>query len=359
VTGTLATTGTSAVGSQAAATTVAVVAIDGENRVVDSALTEGAFTLLLPPDRDYCLLFRDRTVSGATLGVLALPATGSAGSRGVFAFAPGTATVDLGTITLDRATGRALSNQARTAELVAPAAIYTDTDGDLIPDVVDRDDDGDTVADGSDCAPLDGSRSVTLTTGGCVTDDEDDDDDGVADTLDAAPLDPSVQVDAASDPDVVRLVDALGHWSLTFTITTTTFTDTFDFDLVQETEAGLFASGTNGYGSPAVIDVAGSVGYDYAIYTEGPIIGEAYFVDVSGATVTGVYYQTDPDTGALTSNGYSLIGSHTTVAVATRSIEPALDPAAAQLQRLEQAHRDRRTPSDPAIQAFIRNLMVP
>ncbi len=351
ISGTLASVETTAVSASATPLPVAVVAVDETGRVADAVVTRGDFTLVLPVDHDYCILFRRRQVEGAALGVL----LAAPGGRAVFHLGPGMAPIDLGAVTVHTSSGRAESAAAVAPDMVPPATTYRDTDHDLIPDAMDRDDDGDGVTDGRDCAPLDARRFLTLTTGSCVADDEDDDNDRVADTVDAFPLDPTRQVDSSSDPDVVKLLDALGHWTLSYTIIST-FTDTFDFDLVQDTGNGVFASGTNEYGDFAVLGTAESAGYDYGIYTSGAIIGEAYFVNLTGATVTGEYWQTDPDTGEITSSRpYAILGSHTPLAVATSAIGPVGDPLAAQRRRAAEAAADPGyQPPVPEIQDLLR-----
>jgi len=351
VTGNLAAVETASLSSGSPTSPVAVVAVDEAGRVADAAVTRADFALLLPVGHDYCILFRDRQVEGRTLGVLLV----SPVSRAVFHLTEGTAPIDLGSVTLHTSSGRAQGSGGVATDMVAPATAYRDTDRDLIPDAMDRDDDGDGVADASDCAPLDTLRHLALTTGSCVTDDEDDDDDRVADGLDAAPLDPTVQVDGSSDPDVARLLDGLGHWSLTYTIISA-FTDTFDFDLVEDTGNGVFASGTNEYGNVAVIGTAESAGFDYVIYSDGSIIGEAYFVNLAGSTVTGEYYQTDPVTSEITSSRpYTILGSHTPVVAMTSSIGSDGDPVAAQLQRAAEADADTKVePIPPEVQRFLQ-----
>ncbi len=361
ITGTVVSVQAAALSSSAIADTVAVVVVNEGGQVADSALTRGDFTLSVPARHDYCLVFRDRQVSGATLGVLSVASSGGS-KRGVFTLPNAGTAIDLGAVTLYTASGRAVSSRSITADLVAPATAYRDTDGDLIPDAMDRDDDGDGVADADDCAPLDAALYVTLTTRACVSDDADDDNDGVADPLDASPLDPTEQVDANSDPDVARLISALGHWSLTYTLVNT-WTDTFDFDLVQDTGNGVFASGTNEYGDAAVIGAADSAGYDYGIYTSGTILGEAYFVNLTGDAVTGEYWQTDPITGQITSSfPYAITGSHTAyvAAVASRSIALPVDALTVEMQRVDEAAADHRhqAPSSD-IEPLVRTLMDP
>jgi len=198
---------------------------------------------------------------------------------------------------------------------------------------MDRDDDGDGVRDGEDCGPRDATVSVTLTTGGCVADDADDDNDGVADGADSFPRDPTEQVDSdgdgigdtadtdddadgipdGNDPDppaeVVRLMALLGEWDFTYTIIST-FTDTYDLTLVDRGDNGLFVSGADSHGNRALADVVvdPTLGYDYLLYADGAIIGQAYFFNVAGDSVSGEYWQTDPVTNEITSLPYALTG---------------------------------------------------
>jgi hypothetical protein len=85
----------------------------------------------------------------------------------------------------------------------APAQDGPDADADGICDAGDADNDGDGVADGIDCAPLDRNAQVTVELAGggvaCVADDNDDDNDGLADSLEVTyGTDPR---DADSDDD--------------------------------------------------------------------------------------------------------------------------------------------------------------
>ena len=81
------------------------------------------------------------------------------------------------------------------------ARIYSfDSDGDLVPDRTDTDDDNDGVLDTADAFPLDSSESIDTDIDGTGNNaDTDDDGDGVTDTADAFPLDSSESVDTDGD----------------------------------------------------------------------------------------------------------------------------------------------------------------
>jgi len=193
VSGTVATITDSSVTPQALATQVAVVAMDEHGSVADSATTSGTFSLSLSTGHDYVIVFRDGSVTGPALATLVVDATAS--GRGTFSLRQGAPDVDLGTITLHRISHRAVSSRTLSDRLPATATQTTDTDGDLIPDTMDRDDDNDGVADASDCAPFDPAKQLLLANSAtCVANDSDDDNDGVTDTTDCAPLDPAKQI---------------------------------------------------------------------------------------------------------------------------------------------------------------------
>ncbi len=303
---------------------VAVVAVDESGAVADGVVTQGSFTLRLPVDHDDCIVFRDGSVEGRTLGVLQV----AAGGGTVFHVAPGMGPVDLGEVTLHTATGLARASGGLGGDFVGPASRYPDTDGDRIPDAMDRDDDGDGVRDADDCAPRDAQRHLALTTGRCVVDDEDDDDDHVADAADAAPLDPAVQTDADSDPDVARLLAALGHWSLTYTMLIT-YNDTFDFDLVDQGDSGVFASGRNQDGQYAVMTVGDTGLSDFAIYTTNADYADAYMVNLAGTAVTGEYYLADGFSADIVAGPFTLFGTFEPLGVATSSLAGPEGAAAA------------------------------
>ncbi len=193
VSGSIAAVTDSSVTSQALASDVTVVAVDERGWVADSATTRGDFSLTVPTGHDYVIAFRDGAVTGPDLATLEVETSGS--GRALFSLASGAPDIDLGALTLHRPSHRAVSSRALADQLPAAATQPTDTDGDLIPDAMDRDDDNDGVADAADCAPLDPARQLLLADGStCVADDSDDDNDGVADTSDCAPLDPTRQI---------------------------------------------------------------------------------------------------------------------------------------------------------------------
>jgi len=204
VSGSIATVTESSVASQALASEVTVVAVDERGWVADSATTRGDFALTIPTGHDYVIAFRDGTVTGSNLATLEVDTSGS--GRALFSLGRGAPDVDLGTLTLHRTSHRAVGSRALADQLPAAAMQPTDTDGDLIPDTMDRDDDNDGVVDASDCAPLDPTRQLLLADGTtCVANDADDDNDGVADASDCAPLDPARQVLAADGTTCVAM----------------------------------------------------------------------------------------------------------------------------------------------------------
>ncbi len=192
VSGTLGAIRTSALATHTVDADIAVVAIDESGAVVSSETTRDRFSLRLPTGHDYVIAFRDRTVTGTTLGVLAFDDGDR--QRALFSLAPRTPDVDLGTLTLQRGPGSATSDRRLAGRLAPPARTPLDTDGDLIPDTMDRDDDNDRVADANDAFPLDPTESLDTDGDGVGNHaDADDDGDGVADLTDCAPLDPSRQ----------------------------------------------------------------------------------------------------------------------------------------------------------------------
>lgn len=84
--------------------------------------------------------------------------------------------------------------------------VHLDTDGDLVSDLVDRDDDDDGVADNADLFPLDPLESADNDGDGIGDNgDDDDDNDGVADVADAYPLDPICHRQEDGNGDVCTL----------------------------------------------------------------------------------------------------------------------------------------------------------
>jgi len=192
VSGTVAAITASSVTAQALNTQVTVVAVDERGWVADSATTSDTFSLTLPTGHDYVIVFRDGSVTGPTLATLVVDPGG--GGRGLFTLQRGVSDVDLGEITLHRTSRRAVSSRTFADRLPAAATHPTDTDGDLIPDAMDRDDDNDGVFDSADSAPLDPAVwSDGGSGGGTDHANKDSDGDGVIDTSDCAPLDPAKQ----------------------------------------------------------------------------------------------------------------------------------------------------------------------
>jgi serine protease len=207
-TGSITAIATTSVATQALSSDVAVVAVDERGWVADSKITRDTFSLTLPTGHDYVIAFRDRIVTGETLATLVVDDAGS--GRALFTLASGAPDVDLGAITLHRASRRAASDRALASLLLSTATPRTDTDSDLIPDPMDRDDDNDGTFDSTDCLPLSATGEILLaddTT--CVADDSDDDNDGVADALDSDPLDPTKGGDVSgTDTDGDGVADA-------------------------------------------------------------------------------------------------------------------------------------------------------
>jgi hypothetical protein len=111
------------------------------------------FDVTVAAGQDYVLEFRTGGADGPTFAVLVVdPLTGT---RVVFEPPTGMGEIELGVITIDAETMTALSadGQDLAARLPAPMAAFRNLDGDLLPDVFDRDDDNDGVPDVDDTAP--------------------------------------------------------------------------------------------------------------------------------------------------------------------------------------------------------------
>lgn len=177
---------------------VTVVALDETGTVRANETTTAAFSLVVPTGHDYVLEFRSAGVSGPTLAVLVVQGPGQ-NDRAAFSFAAGDPDLSVGNITIHSNTRRALSDLSLASHVRRPTTNYLDTDSDLIPDAMDRDDDGDGTDDSDDCLPLSAEGALFLVDGvTCVQDDTDDDNDGIPDVDDVAPLDPTTSVQFSS-----------------------------------------------------------------------------------------------------------------------------------------------------------------
>ncbi len=199
ITGTLNTVSTASVHSSAAPTTgFNIVAVDENGNSADSATgVTGDFTLTVPTGHDYVLIVSDS--SGILSAVVYKDSSGATASE--MAVVSGTASVDLGTITVDSTT--------RTVEVADPAAVtevtkdgtssgvpeptdskmksdtngdgipdaVVDTDGDHIPDAVDTDKDNDGIENSKD-KRVDGTDLSTDFNNDGTPDAESDDIDG-------------------------------------------------------------------------------------------------------------------------------------------------------------------------------------
>jgi len=136
-----------------------VVAIDETGQVVDSDTTADRFSLTLPPVHDYVIAFRSPAPNGITLAVLALD---DRGDSALFSLTGAELDFDLGSVTFqDVETDGAIRRRALSEHPLGPQVPYPpatradlDHDRDLIPDLMDRDDDNDGIDDAHDTAPL-------------------------------------------------------------------------------------------------------------------------------------------------------------------------------------------------------------
>jgi hypothetical protein len=203
ISGTLENVTTASVTVATLSEAVTVVALDETGTVRASERTTAAFALVVPTDHDYVLVFRSGGVSGPTLAVLVVQEPGQ-DDRAVFSVVSGDTDFSVGNITIHSNIRRATSNLTLGSHVHRPSITRVDTDGDLIPDSMDRDDDDDDVPDTNDAFPLNPTEHLDTDGDGIGNNaDTDDDGDGILDIDDAFPLDPEDGLGTDSDGDGV------------------------------------------------------------------------------------------------------------------------------------------------------------
>lgn len=143
------------------------------------------------------------------------------------------------------------------------------------------------------------------------------------------PVAAGLESQAPVDPVLEKSQWLLGKWHFTFTILSTfdRYYTLSSVDMTQkDSEGGYFVDGTDQYGNPVVAAYYPQSG-NWSLLDPGTVIDEFYYFYTDGSSIlpNSYYYQVDPSTLQIISNGYPLSGykySTSTQSIkSTRNIE--------------------------------------